>query len=246
MKFNIFLFCLVQFCLISNSLFSQNVEIQGDTAHLDAVVTVNRAYSLPNADGLNGQVITADGNGQSNWSELPASYPSEEGTYVYIVPYVCGFKGAGTLPLGPLASRTEGQYLTSIMLNNPSLDTASIDRQVVLLDAGEFSGPLSGVVQSPYDTLLVDTLPRFNSLELTCTEIDGMMGGGLATIIPPIDGYIILESDQNIKVSTIYTYFGISTEIEPINQGGGLGVGQGQSIDIEQITPVFVPAVPDE
>lgn len=227
-------------------LTSQNVEIQGDTVYLDAVTTVNSAYSLPSNSGVSGQVMTSDGAGQSSWSELPPSSSVEEGTYVYMVPYVCGFKDADALPLGPLGTRTEGQYLTSIMLNNPALDTASIDRQVVLLDAGEFSGPASGVVQMPFDTLILDTLPRFHSLELTCAEIDGMMGGGVSAISPPIDGYVILESDQKIKVSVVYTYFGNTVEIEPINQGGGLGVGQGHSIDIEQIEAVFVPSIPEE
>jgi len=246
MKINIFPLCIIPLFLFPNFSISQNVEIQGDTVYLDAVTTVNRAYSLPSIVGVNGQVITSDGTGQSSWSELPPSSSVVEGTYVYIVPYVCGFEDVAILPLGPLSSRTEGQYLTSVMLNNPSLDTASIDRQVVLLDAGEFSGPLSGVIQMPYDTLLVDTLPRFHSLELTCTEIDGMMDGGISVITPPIDGNLILESDQKIKVSVVYTYFGKSVEIEAINQGGGLGLGQGQSIDIEQIIPVFVPSVPEE
>lgn len=231
--------------LVTNS-FSQNVEIGSDSLYIDAVATINRAYSLPGTPGVDGQVITSDGAGQSKWEDLPPSASTTVGTYVYQVPYVCGFQGEDALPQSAGATRSEGQYMTSIMINNPALDTALIDRQVVLLDAGEFGGPPSGIVQPPSDTLILDTIPRFYSLELTCAEIDGMLGGGVASISPPIDGYVILESDQKIKVSVIYTFFGISVELEPINQGGGLGIGQGQSIDTEQIEPVFVPSASGE
>ena len=240
------LISLLLITFLSNSIFAQNVEIQGDSVYLDAVATINRAYSLPGDVGIDGQVITTNGAGQSSWESLPPPGSSTEGTYVYQIPFVCGYEGTNVLPQGIFATRSEGQYMTSIMLNNPALDTAMIDRQVVLLDFGEFSGPSSGIVQPPADTLIMDTIPRFYSLELTCAEIDEMLEIGLGAIIPPIDGYVILESDQKIKVSVIYTYFGKTTEIEPINQGGGLGVGQGHSIDTEQIEPIFVPSLPDE
>lgn len=246
MKSYILTFQLILLLPILTSITAQNVEIQADTTYLDGVSTINRSYSLPIDSGSDGQVITSDGNGQSAWQSLPAPDPEPSGTYVYQIPYVCGFQGETGLPQGATATRSEGQYMTSIMLNNSALDTATVERQVVLLDAGEFAGPASGVVQAPADTIAMDVLPRFHSLELTCAEIDGMLGGGLAIVLPPIDGYIILESDERINVAAIYTYFGISLEEEFIGNAGGLGVGQGQSIDTEQIEPVFVPAATED
>lgn len=249
MKRIIFHFLIALF-FMSNYLIAQTVEFEVDTTTVQTLV-VNDAYSLPLTQGLEGQVVTSNGAGQSAWASSGAV--AEGTTYVYTIPFVCGYQDFGPAP--DPENRTLGEYETSILLSNPMRDTAKITRYTVVLDAGDFD-PLvpSDTTVEPAMTVVMDTIPRFYSHELDCGDIFDQLGG--SALWPAYDGNVIIESDVRIAASGIYTYYLIEivessdTLVYQLAQGvgvglgKGVGVGAGTSIDVVPFEPVSVPPDP--
>lgn len=230
-------------------LISQNVDFQVDTTSVQTL-SINDAYTLPQTQGLDGQVITSNGEGQSSWASQ--STVSEGTTYVYTIPYVCGFQDFGAS--GDPENRTLGEYETSIQLTNPMRDTAKIVRYAVLLDAGDFDPEVpSDVTVAPSMDVVLDTIPRFYSHTLDCKDILTQVSGFPTPLTPSFGGNVIIESDIKIAASGIYTYYLLETIIQSdtlkymvqqgvgVGIGTGVGVGAGTSINVVPIEPIEVP-----
>lgn len=219
---------------------AQSVEFETDSTLVDGTLYINDAYSLPTDPGFDGQVITSNGTGQSYWRS-PTTY-TDPGVYIYMVPYVCGYKDTG---FPSVENRNDGEYQTSVLIANPAYSTAFISRYVTLTH--ESLDPLIAPdsIRAPAPDINTESLSRFYSYALTCDEIFTSLGSLVSPLTPTFEGYVILESSEEIKVSASYTYTNVSLEVEAMQNGIGLGVGTGTSIDVEQIDGIFIPLLPE-
>ncbi len=220
------------------------VEFETDSAYIDGTIVVNREYSLPTVDGADGQVLTSNGSGQSSWMS-PSSSGSDDGTYVYLAPFVCGYQDHGILPTH--YNRNKGQYQTSISILNPAHEDMILSRTLSLTHNRSDTLIPPDAIQAPADTIFTDTLSRFYTFAMTCDEIyDVLISEDLISpLTTTFEGHVIIESDEKIAVSAAYTYFDSDFLLDfiPIQQGGGGagGIGLGVSIDVETIDPIFIP-----
>ena len=238
---NIIQITCVIFCLTSVSSECQMVvDFESDSVILGGVVAVNDAYILPTDGGVDGQVLTTNGAGQSAWAS--PSLPAETGTYVYMATYVCGVGGPELFPVPD--DRNDGQYQTAISIANPSFGSASITRYVTRShDVDDIAIPPDSI-RAPLDSIVTQMLPRFYSYAMTCEEVFDQLGDSADPISPIIEGFVIFESDRKLVVTATYTYYDTFLFTDPIQQGGAGGAGVGTSIDVEQIKGVFIPSPP--
>lgn len=193
-------------------------------------------------------MVTSNGAGQSAWASHGTI--AEGATYVYTIPFVCGYQDFGPSP--DPENRTFGEYETSILLSNPMRDTAKITRYTVVLDANDFDPIIpSDTTVPPAMTVEMDTLPRFYSHELDCGDIFTQLDG--SALWPSYDGNVIIESNVRIAASGIYSYylFEIAERSDTlvyqlaqgvgVGLGTGVGVGGGTSINVVPFDPVVVP-----
>ena len=217
------------------------VDFDTDSALIDGTVVISEAYSLPEDVGVAGHVLTTNGSGQSAWMSLPTA-PSVSGTFVYMTPYVCGALGPQPFPV--ISDRNDGQYQTSISISNPAHGAATLTRYITHTHEVADSLVPPDSIRAPGPTILSDALPRFYAFAMTCAEVYDMLGYTPDPVTPVFEGYVIIESDEKLAVSATYTYYDLGAFLESVNQGGGGGLGIGNSIDIEQIEPIFVPSPP--
>lgn len=237
-----FLFLLIS---ASSTLFYGQalVDFESDSANIDGVVTINRAYHLPTTDGTDGQVLTTNGAGQSNWSSLSASTSSPSGKYVYLAPYICGKRGDSMFPT--VRDRNDGQYQSAINIINPFPEEAPLRRGTSLTHASVDTLIAPDVIKAPAPDIFLDTLLEYHAFALTCAEIYDMLGALVFPLTATYEGHVIIESPHKLQVTGTYTYKSLELveRIESANQalGVGLGLGTGVSIDVELVQPIFVP-----
>jgi len=137
-----------------------------------------------------------------------------DGVYCYPVKVVCAPK------LGPAKpALVPGTYKTAVNVLNSSREDASIMKSLTLA-VGMGEDPITG-------DAMADMLPPRAALDIDCRDLAGSMWGLKDVKVPGGKGYVIIESDQQLTVTAVYTSLS-KTE-----------VGAGQSIDVENVEGIW-------
>ena len=137
-----------------------------------------------------------------------------DGVYRYPVKVVCSPKlGPAKPPLVP------GTYKTAVNVLNSSREDANI-MKALSLSVGMGEDPISG------DALADMLVPRA-ALDIDCRDLAGTMWGLKGVKVPGGKGYVIIESDQQLTVTAVYTSLTRTT------------VGAGQSVDVENVEGIW-------
>ena len=137
-----------------------------------------------------------------------------DGVYRYPVKVVCAPK------LGPAKpALVPGTYKTAVNVLNSSREDANIMKSLTL-SVGMGKSPISG------DAMADMLVPRA-ALDIDCRDLAGSMWGLKGIKVPGGKGYVIIESDQQLTVTAVYTSLAKTK------------VGAGQSIDVENVEGIW-------
>ncbi|MCH9650165.1 MAG: hypothetical protein K0U98_18150 [Deltaproteobacteria bacterium] len=184
---------------------------------------------------------------------IPARAPADaEGfTYSYAVKFVCGFQPVNG-ELSPDGDQYQGEatlklgnYATDINIFNPGLiegDVANIRKKIVVLDYKSDNRGREPEYQKA-DTVDFIELPSCAATMDNCNRLYQLALGFVPpTPPPPMIGFLILQSDKELDVTSVYTSEICSDWVLPPLAGGsfmcsnGNGIwGAGMSIDVETI-----------
>jgi hypothetical protein len=115
-----------------------------------------------------------------------------DGVYRYPVKVVCAPK------LGPAKpALVPGTYKTAVNVLNSSREDANIMKSLTL-SVGMGKSPISG------DAMADMLVPRA-ALDIDCRDLAGSMWGLKGIKVPGGKGYVIIESDQQLTVTAVYT-----------------------------------------
>lgn len=114
----------------------------------------NLTFTLPTADGTNGQYLQTNGSGQLAFATVPTTSPAGSTGQIQI-------NNAGSF--GAVASGTAGQYLTSGGAGSPPTWTAAPSQALTLIASGTLSSPASQIlvnnlVTTGYSAVIIELL----------------------------------------------------------------------------------------
>ena len=137
-----------------------------------------------------------------------------DGVYRYPVKVVCVPNLGGAKP-----ALVPGRYKTAVNVLNSSREDASIMKSLTLA-VGMGEAPITGEA-------MADMLPPRAALDIDCKDLAGSMWGLAGVKVPGGKGYVIIESDQQLTVTAVYTSLSKTK------------VGAGQSVDVENVEGIW-------